>query len=139
MTLQARAVVSRAVVSRLLLCWPCRYNAIIVPIIAHICKTLLQPERRSSMKDENGQVCLENRDLDILPRAELAKVDSWLKSKVDEFNTAACKQVELLCFLVLVQGLQACSLQSAGLLCSVDRLHLPCQLAPSSKQFTLHI
>lgn len=104
-TLQARAGVSRAIDSRLLLCLACRYNATIVPIIAHICKTLLEPERRSAMKDENGQLCLENRDLDILPPAELRKVDNWLNSKVDEFNTAACKQVELLCFLVLVQGL----------------------------------
>lgn len=90
------------------------------------------------MKDENGQLCMENRDLDILPPAELKKVDSWLNRKVDDFNTAACKQVELLCFLVLVQGLQTCSLQSAGLLCATDRLHLPCQVAPCSKQVAVH-
>ena len=74
----------------------CRYNATIAPIILHICSVLPEGKRYSSLKDGNGQLCLENRDLDELPYQEFEKVDSWLDRKVHDFEAAACQQVKLL-------------------------------------------
>lgn len=69
------------------------YNATIAPIILHICSVLPDGKRYSSLKDGNGQLCLENRDLDELPYQEFEKVDSWLDRKVHDFEAAACQQV----------------------------------------------
>ncbi|KAL0047738.1 hypothetical protein WJX82_010767 [Trebouxia sp. C0006] len=69
------------------------YNATIAPIIVHICSVMPGGKRYSSLKDGNGQLCLENRDLDDLPYKEFDKVDSWLDRKVHDFEAAACQQV----------------------------------------------
>ncbi|KAL0041855.1 hypothetical protein WJX79_006837 [Trebouxia sp. C0005] len=69
------------------------YDTTIAPIIVHICSVLPQGKRHSRLKDGNGQLCLENRDLDDLPYKEFEKVDSWLESKVQDFQAAAGQEV----------------------------------------------
>ena len=72
-----------------------RHTATVAPIIAHIYKTCPQAKRLSQMVDANGQLCLDHRDLDYIPHAELEKVDRWLESKLDDFEAAASNQVGL--------------------------------------------
>lgn len=76
----------------------CRYKATITPVVKHIQRVLPETQRFSSLSDGNFQVALEHRDLDLLPHAELHKIDHWLEELVEDFGKAARESVsQLLC------------------------------------------
>lgn len=111
----------------------CRYDTTIAPIIVHICSVLPQGKRHSRLKDGNGQLCLENRDLDDLPYKEFEKVDSWLESKVQDFQAAAGQEVKLVGYCAIghfsLPDLVTCLQRVKLTVC------LMCKLAESSTHF----
>lgn len=77
----------------------------------HIQRVLPETQRFSSLSDGNFQVALEHRDLDLLPHAEVQKIDYWLEELVDDFGKAARESVsQLLCLRQLYLGLHVIAL-----------------------------
>lgn len=78
-----------------------------------------QADRRSTLKDGNGQLCLENRDLDCVPEKDLGEIDSWLEKTVDDFDAAACFMASLLLLLgtLKIQAAQLCHAADQSIAC----------------------